>query len=115
MDDVQKIRIPWPPSVNSYWRTFRGRTILSQKGRVYKKTQPPAFLAYTHSDRLQVDLHLYPPSKARRDLDNHAKACLDLLQLWGVFPDDSQIDVLTLRRMEVSPPSGFCVVMLRRL
>ncbi len=38
--NVQKqneIVLPWPPSVNRYWRTFQGRMIISQEGRAYRE------------------------------------------------------------------------------
>ena len=28
--------LPFPPSMNTYWRNFRGRTVLSKAGREYK-------------------------------------------------------------------------------
>ena len=32
-----EITLPWPPTVNTYWRNFNGRTIISAKGREYRK------------------------------------------------------------------------------
>ena len=29
--------LPYPPSINSYYRTFRGRMLISAKGREYRK------------------------------------------------------------------------------
>ena len=34
---VTTIVLPWPPSVNAYWRTVQGRTMVSKKGRIYKQ------------------------------------------------------------------------------
>ena len=31
------LRLPCPPSMNTYWRNFRGRTVLSKKGREFKQ------------------------------------------------------------------------------
>jgi crossover junction endodeoxyribonuclease RusA len=33
-----EITLPWPPSVNTYWRNFDGRMIISAKGREYRET-----------------------------------------------------------------------------
>ena len=100
----QKLVLSWPPSVNGYWRCFRNRAVLSKAGRLYKQSAPPPFSPYTDRDRLAVSIDFYPPTKRRLDLDNHAKACCDLLQHWRVFPDDSQIDELHLYRLDVEKP-----------
>ena len=99
------IILPWPPSVNSYWRSVNGRNILSKKGRIYKQAAARAVLAAganKHlSGRLRVRLVAYPPNNARRDLDNLAKGLLDAMQAAGVYLDDSQIDDLHIIRAEV--------------
>lgn len=100
----QKLVLSWPPSVNNYWRQYQGRTLLSKAGRLYKKSPAPPFKPYSSQDRLKVSIDYYPPSKVARDLDNHAKACLDLLMHWGVIPDDSQIDELHLYRLDIERP-----------
>ena len=35
MSDYE-FELPWPPSVNGYWRTFRNRQIISKRGREYR-------------------------------------------------------------------------------
>ena len=66
--------LPWPPSVNAYWRTVQGRTMVSKKGRIYKQAATRAVLAAganKHlSGRLRVKLTAYPPDRRRRDIDN---------------------------------------------
>jgi len=101
------ITLPWPPTVNSYYRTYKDRTILSAAGRQYKidaglaiamsiKTPP------MYTGRLEVELHIAPPDRRRRDIDNYAKATLDALQAGGIFKDDSQIDRLFIYRLDVT-------------
>lgn len=94
--------LPWPPSVNSYWRSYRGRNILSKRGRLYKEAAGRAVLAAganKHlSGRLRVKLTAYPPDRRRRDIDNLNKSVLDSMQAAGVYLDDSQIDELTITR-----------------
>jgi crossover junction endodeoxyribonuclease RusA len=110
--------LPWPPSVNTYWRhpnkgPLAGRTLISEKGRKYradcvalaKTNRWPAFVSEA---RLSVTIHAYPPDKRRRDLDNVLKAALDVMGLAGVYGDDSQIDRLEIVRKE-SPGAVLCV------
>lgn len=98
------IAIPWPPSVNSYWRSVNGRTLISKRGRLYKEAVRRCVLrdrADKHlAGKLAVKVILHPPDRRRRDIDNTAKAMLDSLQAAGVFLDDSQIDKLLLERAE---------------
>ena len=96
--------LPYPPSVNTYWRQFNGRTILSQAGRDYKvevlavivNERIPKF----GESRLAVKLVLRPRDKRRRDLDNSIKSVLDALENSGVFVNDFQVDYLEIRRGE---------------
>ena len=95
--------LPWPPSVNAYWRAFRGRTILSAEGRAYRAAAQ--FARRSDRDaitgRLHVRLNLYPPDARRRDVDNSCKATLDALAHAGVYGDDSQIDYLEVVRCAI--------------
>ena len=33
-----RIVLPWPPSINHYWRNYRGRIVVSADGRQYRQT-----------------------------------------------------------------------------
>lgn len=91
------VTLPWPPSVNQYWRTFRNRMILSAAGREYRKLAVGQVLAQlktviTLKDKpLRVTIEAWRPDNRRRDLDNLLKAALDALAYAGVYEDDSQI------------------------
>ena len=93
-----EIILPWPPSVNTYWRTFQGRMIISAKGREYREAV--GVLARDQeidvglTGKLIVVIEAYRPDKRRRDLDNILKAPLDALCHAGVYKDDSQIEDL---------------------
>lgn len=103
------LTLPFPPSVNHYYRTFRGRTLISRQGREYRRAicgllapgngngirKPPS------GGRIALAMDAFPPDRRRRDLDNTLKAVGDSLQHAGVFEDDSQIDLLAVRRCEV--------------
>lgn len=102
------IVLPWPPSVNHYWRhptkgALAGRTLISEKGRefreaVLKTAQAERWPYFGPDQRLAVRILAYMPDKRRRDLDNLLKSALDALTHAGVWVDDSQIDSLLIER-----------------
>jgi crossover junction endodeoxyribonuclease RusA len=95
------IILPFPPSVNHYWRRVGNRTIISKAGREYRKRvmiENPATTDPNKDDRLRVEIIAFQPDQRRRDLDNMLKAPLDALQACGAYHDDSQIDDLIIRR-----------------
>lgn len=99
------LTLPYPPSINHYWRTARGRTYISDEGRKYRASvsgilaRLPIFGPLT--TRLAVSIKLNPPDRRRRDIDNVQKPLLDALQHGGAYVDDSQIDWLLTERGEV--------------
>ncbi|MBN2448154.1 MAG: RusA family crossover junction endodeoxyribonuclease [Phycisphaerae bacterium] len=98
------LTLPYPPSVNHYWRHFRGRVLISREGRAYRKVVV-ALLAgsgnhWPSDARLALCMDVYPPDRRRRDLDNAQKASLDSIEHAGVYADDGQIDLLITRRCE---------------
>ena len=71
--------LPYPPSVNHYWRKWRNRMVISREGRTFRKNvrallggspgdsgngwrKPP----FTGSIALAMDA--FPPDRRRRDL-----------------------------------------------
>lgn len=111
-------QLPWPPSVNTYWRHVGSRVLVSEAGRVYRKDVAAAVLSSGRkafgSARLHVQIAAYPPDNRRRDLDNLLKAVLDSLQYVGAFFDDSQIDRLDILRCG-NEPEGMIVVNITAL
>jgi len=89
------LTLPWPPSVNKYWRTFQGRMIISAEGRSYRKAVADQVLiqrgAKHFACKLRVNIEAYRPDNRRRDLDNLLKAVLDGCTHAGVWEDDSNI------------------------
>jgi hypothetical protein len=53
------ITLPWPPSVNGYWRKWRGRMVISVEGRKVPGGGDQAHLATRHGQavRLQPQGH----------------------------------------------------------
>ena len=98
--------LPWPPSVNHYWRNFRGRMVIGERGRAYRRDA----IASIRQQRIPADgvggplsvrVHAFPPDRRRRDLDNLQKALLDAVVAAGVIEDDSNIDELQVVRGKV--------------
>lgn len=103
------VTLPFPPTVNTYWRTWRGRTIISAKGRQYRaecmacaSLRPLAAFSFYH---LTVSIIAWLPDARRRDLDNLLKAPLDALGHARVYADDSQIHDLRIVRAGVDRDS----------
>lgn len=96
-----ELELPWPPSVNHYWRHVRGATLISREGRTYRMLVLAAWLQAGRprvDGRLALTILAHAPDRRRRDLDNIAKAPLDALAKAGVYADDSQIDRLVITR-----------------
>lgn len=117
--DAYTIELPYPPSVNTYWRNIgRGRTIVSKNGRDYHVAVMTAVLVagrpHTFKGRLAVEALVCCPDLRRRDLDNVQKAVFDSLTKARVYEDDSQIDDLHVIRGKVCKP-GKVVVSIREI
>ncbi|EKN4866852.1 RusA family crossover junction endodeoxyribonuclease [Yersinia enterocolitica] len=102
-----KLTLPFPPSVNSYWRApskgpLAGRHLISVKGRQFRSEALACILEQLRrvpkaiTDPVAVSIVFYPPNLIRRDLDNFLKAPLDALTHAGVWVDDSQVKRLTI-------------------
>lgn len=115
------ITLPYPPSVNGYWRNVtiggKGRTLISEKGRKYRQAVAAAWAASGEKKtlgRLRVEITAIPPDKRSRDLDNILKSLLDSLTHCAAWDDDSQIDDLRIVR-EPSEKGGSVVVCISRI
>ena len=92
-----QLTLPFPPSVNGYWRATSKGMLISARGRVYRSNAVAA--VYEQLKRkpkpltAELDVHvvLFPPTRARRDLDNFQKALFDGLTHAGIWKDDSQV------------------------
>jgi crossover junction endodeoxyribonuclease RusA len=105
--ETMTVELPFPPSVNGYWRSFRGRQIISAKGRQYRDDVQAVVLCHPRrqrfTGRLRVLAELWVPDKRRRDVDNSLKAILDSVTHAGLWDDDEQIDDLRIVRAGVRP------------
>lgn len=101
-----ELRLPWPPSVNRIWRNVvigrSARTLLSKDGRLYFDDAARRVQVQRQGrkidGRAQVEIVLHAPTRAAIDIDNRAKAVLDACTKGGLWTDDSQVDVLVVRR-----------------
>ena len=100
-------RLEWPPTVNSYWRSVYARAkgvkvLISERGRKYKKLSHLMLLEQKVDrgivGRVEVLIDAYPPDRRKRDLDNILKPLLDVMEDYGIFEDDEQVDILIVRR-----------------
>jgi crossover junction endodeoxyribonuclease RusA len=93
--DSVELQLPYPPSVNTYWRRSKAGMFISAKGREYKHQvgwacrmmmmETPPF-----EERLVCTVVAYKPDARKRDIDNILKALLDSMED-HVYKDDSQI------------------------
>jgi Holliday junction resolvase RusA-like endonuclease len=100
---VIELELPFPPSVNHYWRRVGPRTLISREGRAFREKVCSILAATgvrTLTGPLALRLDAYPPDRRRRDLDNLSKSAGDALEAGGVYRDDSQIDLLVVTRAQ---------------
>jgi len=98
---VLELELPYPPSVNHYFRVVGRRVLISREGRAFR-TRVCSTLAALGVRPLEgplaVEVEVYPPDNRRRDIDNTLKALLDALQHGGAYRDDSQIVRLAIEK-----------------
>lgn len=103
---LAEMRLPFPPSLNHYWRKDRNGMHISDEGKRYiAMTRQLAllngrgdteFYLRVHKEaepkqRLKVRASFFCPDNRKRDLDNLFKAVFDCLTKAGIWPDDSQV------------------------
>ncbi len=94
-----EVELPFPPSVNHYYRRVGPRTLISREGRRFRErvcAQLARFGATGLRGPLHLEIEVYPPDRQRRDIDNLQKSLLDALQHGGLYADDSQVKKLDI-------------------
>lgn len=84
--------MPYPPSANRLWRTFKGRLILSKIGRTYYAKAVKELLPQIEGkilDPVAVHVRAWRPDKRRRDVHNLTKIVYDALTKAGAWEDDT--------------------------
>ena len=95
------ITLPYPPSANRYWRSYRGRVVKSEEARAYQ--QKAGWIAKTSgfdctSNNVSLTLRVYRPAK-RGDLDNTLKILVDSLK-GIIYQDDEQVTIIHAERYD---------------
>lgn len=107
-DAAWRFTLPWPPTVNHYWRIgAQGRPYIAQAGILFRRAVGQTLAAQRALRRIpalpasgpvQIVIAASPPDRRWRDLDNLLKATLDSLVHGGVLTDDSQVSDLRVVR-----------------
>ena len=72
-----RLVLPYPPSVNHYWRSYRGRVVLSADGRAFRKDVCDLLATVPVMDgngprkppsggRIALGMDAFPPDRRRR-------------------------------------------------
>jgi crossover junction endodeoxyribonuclease RusA len=93
------LRLPCPPTMNTYWRAVGRKVLISAKGRAFRKWCELAAIAQRpvlQEGDVKVAGTVYMPRRGC-DLDNRIKPLLDALQ--GIaYVNDSQVAEIHLKR-----------------
>ena len=117
------IELPFPPSVNGYWRAIkRGKgvtQILSERGREYRSKAKLAITLQTggasFDGPVAVHIDLHRGDRTAYDIDNYVKAILDGITHAGLWIDDEQVERLSVNRCQVMPRNGRAIVTIHSL
>ena len=113
-----ELELPWPPSVNHYYRHVGHRVLISREGRAYRQTVCSILRkidARMLDGPIVMMIDAHPPDRRRRDLDNILKCILDSLQHGQMYRDDSQIKELHCRMLEPDRTGGQVIIGLQPL
>jgi crossover junction endodeoxyribonuclease RusA len=116
--DAFTLRLPLPPSTNALYRNVRGIGRVKAVG--YKRwlvaagaygivQKPPG--GFPHFAR-DFEVVILIPAKTRGDVDNRAKAAIDLCTAWQIISDDRHAQAVTIRRV-LDMPADECRLTVR--
>jgi len=114
------LTLPYPPSLHRYYKKYRNRIIITSEGKSYQEEVAALVSALNYynffigTDRLAMDVLLFPPDRRHRDLDNVFKALCDSLQNSSIFVNDSQLDYLCITRGDMDKANPRAVVKIYR-
>lgn len=107
------LTLPYPPSINAYWRANGHRRFISAEGRKFKQDVVQYVIEKNipklGNAALKVTIILQPRDRRKTDIDNRIKAVLDSLQDAGVYDDDCQVEHLQVHRAK-AVKGGCCLV-----
>ena len=102
--------LPWPPTVNSIWRKGNGRTYRRPSYMAWRASAAEAIGSLSmveepYEGKVSIECRLYAPNQRSYDVDNRAKAILDILE-GTLIANDSQVDRLVMLRGHIHKPYG---------
>jgi crossover junction endodeoxyribonuclease RusA len=102
-----QVPLPFPPSVNAFWRySGKGRAYLTPGAKAWKTAAAWAFREAVLNGstpclgRFHFYLEVGRPDRRKRDLDNLFKGILDAAQAGGAIRDDSDAQSVSARWVE---------------
>lgn len=111
-EPVLVIDMPYPPTVNTYWRRGKGRTYISDEGMAYRHAVVEGLYRFRLeplAGPLKVEALVSPPDNRTRDIDNLGKALWDSLQYARVYESDNQLVDVRYIRGEIRQGGGVIV------
>jgi len=113
------LTIPYPPSVNSMYRTFRGRMLISKKGRIWMKAAvceaKAQALGWFVNGPCEFTVKAYMPDNRRRDIDNLLKPLQDCITHAGLWKDDCQVKALHITHCGIDRANPRCECIVETL
>ena len=107
--------LPYPPSANRYWRSFRGFTVVSAEAKEYKLAVHDIVGNNATDKNVKLSINLLPKltragiaSKVCLDLDNCLKVALDALQ-GCLYENDKQVRRIVLEYGEPIENGGLSI------
>lgn len=106
------VRLPYPPTMNLYWRHVGPKVLISSAGRAYKVEA--GWLATSQGMRpvagpVAVTIDVYRPRRIG-DLDNTLKVILDSLKGIGYEDDKQIIRIVANRHDDAADPRAIVSV-----
>ena len=117
MGEAISFELPWPPSVNRYYRHVGPRVLISCEGRRYRMMCVSRLggMFPKLEGKVKLTGEFYPPDARKRDLDNVLKCMIDSLVHAGLMRDDSQIKHIDVQMMSPIPPEGAVYIKLEEI
>ncbi|HAR39359.1 MAG TPA: hypothetical protein DCS09_12725 [Porphyromonadaceae bacterium] len=88
------IELPFPPTINHYYRRNGAATFISEEGQMYRETVFGLLAeagVQTFRGKVSLTLDLHPPDRRIRDIDNYQKPLLDALEKGRAYNNDNQV------------------------
>lgn len=106
-----ELRLPYPPSINHYYRQWQGRTLISKAGREFKLRVVSIVRGTPGLVRIEgrggIVVETWMPDRKERDLDNLMKPLLDALQAAGLCRKDTQFRDQRIFEAGLARPHGY--------